>query len=152
MIRSLITVAIMSASIATHATGGETEISFAKLPENVQKTAQSLAGKGQITKATKESGDAGGTIYEVAYTIGHTKYEAEISPKGKLIVVDEQIDLSNAPKAVRGVIEEKTAGGKIIKIEKATQGKELFYEAEFTKDGKEHEVKVAPDGKILAAE
>lgn len=150
--KSLFAIAIIGAAIVAPVRAEETEIPFDKLPENVQKTAQGLVGKGKITKATKESGDRGGTIYEVAYTVGRTKYEAEISPKGEIVVVDEQVAISQVPKPVRGVIEEKTAGGKIIKIEKAKQGKEVYYEAEFTKDGKEHEVKVAPDGKILKTE
>lgn len=150
--KSLFAIAIIGAAIVVPAQAEETDIPFDKLPEGVQKTAQGLAGKGKITKATKESGDRGGTIYEVAYTVGRTKYEAEISPKGQVVVVDEQIALSQVPKPARGVIEEKTAGGKIIKIEKAKEGREVYYEAEFTKNGKEREVKVAPDGKILKTE
>ena len=49
-------------------------------------------------------------------------------------------------------IEEQTAGGKIKKVEKATEGKKVYYEAEFIKGGKEHEVKIAPDGKIIAVD
>jgi uncharacterized membrane protein YkoI len=150
--KALTTAMTVIGAFAIQALGAETEVPFAKLPGSVQKATTELVGKGKIVKTTSEPGDHGGTIYEVAYTIGRTKYEAEISPKGKVLVVDQQISLSQAPKPVRKAIEDNTAGGKILKIEKATEGKKVFYEAEFTKGGGEHEVKVAPDGKILARE
>src|SRR4051794_7407121 len=90
----------------------EEELPLTKLPPNVQEAIKTLVGKGQITKTVKEKGDAGGTIYEVSYTLNNRKYEAEISPEAKVLVVDQQITIGEAPKAVQKVIEEKTAGGK----------------------------------------
>jgi uncharacterized membrane protein YkoI len=143
---------IISLALATATRAGEVEIPIEKLPEAIQKTMRETVGKGTIAKTVKETEKDGSVIYEVAYTVGTRKFEAEVSPKGKLLVIDEQIELSEAPDAVQKAIKDKTAGGKITKVEKATKGKEVFYEAEFVKDGKEHEVKVAPSGKVLAVE
>jgi hypothetical protein len=130
----------------------EVERPMADLPTAVQATIKSTAGKGTITKTVRETEKDGSVLYEVAYTIGGRKYEAEVSPAGKLLVVDEQIELKEAPKAVQNTIVKHVADGKIIKIEKASKGREVFYETEFTRGDKEHEVKVAPDGKLLASE
>jgi hypothetical protein len=137
--------------LANSAVGHAAEVAtpLEKLPPAVQKTIRQTAAKGTITKTVKETEKDGTVLYEVAYTVGSKKFEAEVSPAGKLLVVDEQIALSAAPAAVQKVIKEKTAGGKIIKIEKATEGKTVFYEAEYTKGGKKHEVQVDPGGKIL---
>jgi hypothetical protein len=144
--------AVIALAFAAVLHAAETDTPIGKLPEPVQKAMRELVGKGKITKTVKETEKDGTVLYEVSYLVGKKKFEAEVSPEGKVLVVDEEIQLSEAPEAVRKVIEEKTAGGKIRKIEKAVKGKEVFYEAEFTKGGEKHEVKVAPGGKVLAEE
>jgi hypothetical protein len=131
----------------------ETKVSLEAVPGPVRTAIEKLVGKGAIRKTVREPGDHGGMIYEVSYTQNGRKYEAEISPKGDVLVVDEEIALSDAPKAVRTTVERQTAGGKVTKVEKATEGKKVFYEVEFRKGGSaEHELQVAPDGKVLKVE
>jgi uncharacterized membrane protein YkoI len=130
----------------------EVDTPIQNLPQGVQKAIRTTVGAGTISKTVKETEKDGTVLYEVAYTVGKTKFEAEVSPQGKLLVVDEQIELGQAPKPVQKTISKHTAGAQIKKIEKATKGNELFYETEFLKDGKEHEIKVAPDGKVIALE
>jgi hypothetical protein len=144
--------AVFTLAVAGVLRAGEAATPFEKLPGPVQKAMRELVGKGKITKTVKETEKDGTVLYEVSYLVGKRKFEAEVSPEGKLLVVDEEIQLSEAPAAVQKTIGEKTAGGKIRKIEKAVKGKEVFYEAEFIKGFKEHEVKVAPGGKVLAEE
>lgn len=147
----------MKALVLLLATGAvalaaETEIPVSKLPAPVRSAIQKLVGTGTVRKTVQEPGDKGGTIYEVAYTLDGRKYEAEISPAGKVLVVDREVALSEVPAPVRKTIEESTVGGKVTKVERAEEGRETYFEAEFRRAGKEHEVKVAPDGKVLKLE
>ena len=140
---------IAAAACCAPAFADEVDTAMKNLPPAVQKAMQELVGKGKISKTVKETEPGRDVIYEVSYSVGKTLFEAEISEKGKVIVVDEQISLEQAPAPVRATIEEQTKGAKIIKIEKATEGKKVFYECEFKKGGKELEVKVAPSGKLI---
>ena len=141
-------------ALALGLTGCATEerVAVSKLPPAVQTTVKQVVGSGTIKSTSREAEKDGRVLYEVAYVAGGRSFEAEISPEGKLLVVDEAIALAAAPDAVQKTILAQIAGGRIIKFEKATQGTEVFYEAEFKKGGKTHEVKVAPDGKVLAVE
>jgi hypothetical protein len=66
---------------------------------------------------------------------------------------DVKVKLEACPTAVQKAIKDKAAGGKIGKVEKATEDKATVYEAEIkTKDGKETEVSVTPQGKLVATE
>ncbi|GEM_PF-1052461 len=130
----------------------EQDMALDKLPAPVQKTIKELVGKGKITNTSRETDKGDAVIYEVAYVMDGKNFEAEISGDGKVIVVDEQIEMNDAPEPVQKTFKEKIGDGEIVKIEKATEGKEIYYEVEFKKDGKEHEVKVSPDGKVMAEE
>ncbi|MEP6685792.1 MAG: PepSY-like domain-containing protein [Verrucomicrobiota bacterium] len=148
----LLSTLMLASAIALPVLAGETDLPFEKLPAKVQKTMKRLVGPDKITKTTKETEKDGRILYEVAYRDGEKKFEAEVSPEGELLVVDEELTLATTPAGVRKAIKEVTAGGKIGKIEKATKGKEVYYEAEFKKGGDDHEVKVAPNGKIISTE
>lgn len=130
----------------------ETDLPFAKLPAPVQSAMKKLVGQFRMTKTTRETEKDGRVIYEVAYENAGKKFEAEVSAEGKLMVIDEELTLSAAPAAVRKTIELATAGGKVNKVEKATEGRKTYYEAEFRKGNDKHEVKVAPDGKVISTE
>ena len=129
--------------------GCETQVAVAELPAAVQGTARQVVGDGQITEAIRERGDDGGEIYEISYFSGGANFDAEISPDGRLLVVDEQISLSAAPEGVRAAIEKLTSGGRIFTIEKATQGDLVFYEVGYRRGLRERELRFASDGSIL---
>jgi hypothetical protein len=65
---------------------------------------------------------------------------------------EEKVSFDQLPKAVQETIQKETAGGEIEEIEKETKEGTVVYEAEFTKDGKEFELTVAEDGKVLSLE
>jgi len=71
----------------------------------------------------------------------------------KLQAKDEKVKLGDCPPAVQKALEEKAAGGEIKKVEKASEENGTVYEAEIkTKDGKEIEVTVTPEGKPVNTE
>jgi uncharacterized membrane protein YkoI len=150
--KSLTILALLTLAANASARAADTELPLNKMPENVQKGVHEAVGSGKITKTVKETEKDGSVIYEVAYTVGDKKFEAEISPDGKIKVIDEEITLTQAPEAAQKTMKEQTAGGSITKIEKCTKGEEVSFEAEFTKSGTKHEVKVAPDGKVIDKE
>ncbi len=65
---------------------------------------------------------------------------------------EEQVALDQVPAAVKATILKEAAGGEIKEIEIETEGGQTFYEAEFVRDGKTIEIKVAPDGTLLEKE
>ena len=64
----------------------------------------------------------------------------------------ESVDLKSLPAAVQKTIQEKAAGGEIVKIEKHEENGEWIYEATIRKGNKEWEFEVDAKGKILKSE
>jgi uncharacterized membrane protein YkoI len=65
---------------------------------------------------------------------------------------ERKITLDQAPSRVKATILKAAGKSKIAEIEEITRGKDKFYEAAWIQDGKEIEVKVAPDGTLLGKE
>ena len=65
---------------------------------------------------------------------------------------EQKVTLDQTPSAVQETIKRETAGGSIQEIEKETEDGKTVFEAEFNKDGKEFELTVAEDGKVLGVE
>jgi uncharacterized membrane protein YkoI len=61
----------------------------------------------------------------------------------------QKLSLEQVPAPVRATAERETKGGHIKEIEQDHEGGQLIYEVEFTLDGKEYELDIAPDGKLL---
>jgi uncharacterized membrane protein YkoI len=66
---------------------------------------------------------------------------------------DEQpVTLDQVPAVVKATILREVADGEIKEIEVETERGKTFYEAEFVRNGKTIEIKVAPDGTLLEKE
>jgi uncharacterized membrane protein YkoI len=65
---------------------------------------------------------------------------------------EETVTLEQVPAAVKATILKESAGGEIKEIEVETERGKTFYEAEFVRNGKTIEIKVAPDGTLLETE
>jgi len=65
---------------------------------------------------------------------------------------EEEISLAECPAPVKATLTKEAKGGTIKEIEKEVEDGKTLYEAEIVIDGKEYEVKVAPDGKLLSKE
>ena len=59
------------------------------------------------------------------------------------------LTIEQLPAPVRATVEQETKGGKITDIEQDHERGKVIYEVEFTLDGKEYELDVAEDGKLL---
>lgn len=62
---------------------------------------------------------------------------------------EEEVSIDQVPAAVKATILKEAAGAKITEIERETKDGKTIYEAEFLQDGKEIELKIAPDGTLL---
>jgi len=116
------------------------------LPAPVQKTVQETLKGGEIKNISKEV-EKGVTQYEVESLLGGKHRDFNVDAKGKLIVVEEEVDLASIPAPAKATIEKKAAGGKLGMVESVTKDGVVIYEAAFTtKAGKKGSVLVKADG------
>ena len=117
------------------------------LPAAVQKTVQDTLKGAEIKNISKEV-EKGVTQYEVETMLNGKHRDFNVDAKGKLVVVEEEVDMAGIPAAAKTAIEKKVAGGKLGMVETFTKtGQPTMYEAAYTgKDGKKHAVLVKPDG------
>jgi hypothetical protein len=117
------------------------------LPAAVQKTVQDTLKGGEIKNISKEV-EKGVTQYEVETMLGGKHRDFNVDAKGKLVVVEEEVDIAGIPAAARTAIEKKVAGGKLGTVESVNKGDGVtLYEASYTsKTGKKGAVLVKADG------
>ena len=65
---------------------------------------------------------------------------------------EEEVTLDQVPAAVKATILKEAAGAKVTEIERETKNGTTVYEAEFVLNGREIEIKIAPDGTLLGRE
>lgn len=63
-----------------------------------------------------------------------------------------KVTLKEVPDAVRATILREAGDAKVTEIERETKNGKTTYEAEFVQNGKEIEIKIAPDGTLLGRE
>jgi hypothetical protein len=117
------------------------------LPAAVQKTVQDTLKGAEIKNISKEV-EKGVTQYEVETMLNGKHRDFNVDAKGKLIVVEEEVDIAGIPAAARTAIQKKAAGGKLGMVESVSKGDGVtLYEAAYTtKAGKKSAVLVKADG------
>jgi len=131
----------------TCARASEKRVKLADLPPAVQKTVKEQS-KGATIRGYLQAVENGKTTYEVAMTVhGHGK-DVSMDATGAVVEVEEEVPLASIPVAAKQAIEKGAAGGKVLKVEAASNGSgpAQAYEAQVLKDGKRSEVRVSPDG------
>jgi hypothetical protein len=117
------------------------------LPAAAQKTVQDTLKGGEIKNISKEV-EKGVTQYEVESMLNGKHRDFNVDAKGKLLVVEQEVDIAAIPAAAKAAIEKKVAGGKLGMVESVDKGDgNMLYEAAFTsKAGKKGSVLVKADG------
>ena len=117
------------------------------LPAAVQKTVQDTLKGGEIKNISKEV-EKGVTQYEVETILKGKHRDFNVDAKGKLVVVEEEVDIAGIPAAAKAAIEKKVAGGKLGMVETVTKSDGItLYEAAYTsKAGKKGAILVKADG------
>lgn len=147
----------------------EVKVNFADTPAAVQKALREAAPDAKIDQVEKET-ENGRAVYEAEVVIDGKKYEVEVDEDGKVLGKEPadaedkedaddgegsevEVKLADVPAAVRKTLQEQAKGATIDTVEKqiGKDGK-TTYEADVVIGGKEHEVKVAEDGKLISNE
>jgi len=154
----------------------EKRVTLDQVPAAVKATILKEAKGAKIKELEKEV-KKGKVVYEAEFIADGKEIEIKVAPDGKLLereVEDEEhrekegrheddddddddddgerevkVTLDQVPAAVKAAILKAAGGAKIKEIEKEVKKGKVVYEAEFVADGKEIEIKVAPDGKLL---
>lgn len=130
----------------------EKPVPRAELPPAVQKTADEQSKGATIKRFVKDNED-GQLEYEMEMVVnGHSK-DVSIAPDGRLLEVEEQVELGQLPTSVQEGLKSKAGRGTITKIESITKrGNIVAYEAQVRTNGRHSEIQVGPDGKPLSHE
>ncbi|HET9401372.1 MAG TPA: hypothetical protein VFO34_10505 [Candidatus Acidoferrales bacterium] len=136
--------------IATSVTMAETPVKMADLPPAVQNTVKQQMAGATLRGLSKET-EHGKTTYEAELIVNGTHKDVTIDADGKIIEVEEEVQLASIPEAARNAIQAAAGkSGKVLKVESVTEGDKLVaYEAQIQKtpNGKRSEVRVDAAGK-----
>lgn len=129
----------------------EEKTTLEKIPAKAAEAIKHHAAGNPITGVSKETEDKQ-TVYEGAIQTKHGIREVSVDAEGKLVSDEQTIQLSEAPGKVQAAVNEKTAGGKLEKLEKVQEKGETTYEALVTTKEGRAELVFAADGKLLKTE
>jgi len=128
---------------------GETPIAKKDVPAPVIAAFAKAYPKATIKGYAKEL-EKGQTAYEVESMEGKIHRDVLFAPDGKLLIVEESIDMQDVPEAVRLALDSKFPKAKVQLAEKVTEGTSVAYEFKATTaEGKKVEVKFDAKGKEL---
>lgn len=124
----------------------ESKLRLEQLPPAVQASVKEQTKNATLVGLSKET-EKGKTMYEVETKVDGRSRDLVLDTTGKVLQVEEEVDLSTIPAPAKDAIEKKAAGGTIRKVEKLTAGSTVSYEAALTsKSGKKSEFGVNADG------
>lgn len=121
-------------------------VDFSKLPAAVRSTIEAETKSATVKGVSKET-EKGKTQYEVETTMNGKSRDFVVDPSGKLLEVEEGIDLAAAPAPVQEALKAK---GKVLKIESVQRGGTTTYEAQVQgKSGKKSSLALDAQGKPI---
>jgi len=146
----------------------EEQVSTDKIPSATLRAARKAAGKDAELAFEKKTM----ILYEVKFRKANRRHELLLTPDGRRVEEevekaksgrhdegdddnedeDKGVSINDVPRAVRTTILEHAKGGKINEVERENENGKVIYEAEVIIDGKEVDLKVAPNGKLLGKE
>jgi uncharacterized membrane protein YkoI len=141
-------VTLFVATVVAPMSGTESKLKLAELPHAVQAAAKQQAKTSAIVGFSKEF-ENGQTLYEIETRVGGKSRDLLVDKTGRIIEIEQEIDLSTIPEAARAAIQQRSAGGRVTKTESVTHGAQVSYEATVkTKAGKTQEIAVNADGTV----
>ncbi len=124
----------------------EQQIRRKGVPEPVLAAFEKANPNATIKGFSKEKDDAGRTLYEVECVEGKTKRDVTYLADGTLVSIEEIVEASEVPVAVRTAVDTKFPGGKILKAEKIIQGDVVTYEFQVRHNGRKTEIVFDAEG------
>ena len=138
-----------------------------ELPPAAAEAIKAAFPKAKIEEVKVEQ-EEGVTLYEVELEQDDVEMEVEVAPDGTLVEIETEIAQKDVPEAALQAIQAADADAKIDEVQKIEIRAEIkkaegdqpaqlvkldkakiVYEAELKKDGKEGEITVAADGKVV---
>ncbi len=151
----------MLVAVAASVRAEEESIKPSDLPKAVVSAVKAKFPKGEITKAAKEE-DHGKTIYEAIVTVEGKTIDVAVSAKGKILEIEQPVEVAKLPEAVASALKAKYPEAKIKKAEHVVKfedegddddEEEKFFEVVLASEGKAaFEVKISAKGKVLKGE
>ncbi len=135
----------------------EEKVPLDKVPKAVLDAVKAKFPDAKLVSAEKETED-GKTVYEIAIKNKGQSIEVTLTPDGKIVEIEKQIEAKDMPKAVTEALAAKYPKATYKMIEeviKVKDGKEKleYYEVLLvTAEKKKLEVSVTPDGKVTKEE
>lgn len=129
----------------------EEDMPLSEVPEAARKVINTQAAGGKVV-STEKAFENGKTSYEAVVEKGGKRSEVSVTADGKIVGSEEDIALSEVPEAARKTINSQAAGGKILSTKKVLEDGKTNFEAVIEKGGKQKEITVAPDGKVVDTE
>jgi len=130
----------------------EQPVKMNELPAAVKKTVLEVSKGLKLRGLTREV-EEGKTFYEAELDVNGRTRDVIMDESGAIVLIEEEVELSSVPAAVRAAIEKWAEGGKILLVETLTRNNQIeAYEAHVQKNGKETELKVDPEGKPIVEE
>jgi hypothetical protein len=129
-IQTLVQVAVLASLIlglSASSLTQERRIACKNVPAAVLAAFTEAYPKAVIKGCSKEM-DKGQTVYEIVSVEGKTRRDIIYSADGKLILVEESLDVSEMPPPVKAALDKKFPGAKILRSEKVTKGTVVGYE------------------------
>lgn len=144
---------MLAALIATGtAAAQERKITRRELPPAVERAVAAQSQGATICGFSEEKED-GRTYYEMELRVNGRTRDVTMDSSGAVVMVEEEVELSSLSAVVQAGLKAAAGAGTITLIESVTrEGRLVFYEGHVVTDGKESEIKVGPDGKLLPPE
>lgn len=129
----------------------EVKITMDKVPVAVQQAVKAYATDAEI-KGIEESAVDGTKVIEFDIEKNGKASEIAFRPNGKLFRTEEEVALTDCPRAVHKTIAEISKGAKAGKLEKVVQEGNTSYEITMEQKGEKTEYTISPAGKVTDKE
>jgi uncharacterized membrane protein YkoI len=138
----------------------EEQVGNTQVPVAVMRMARKAAGRDAQLAFEKKTM----ILYEAKFRKGSSRHELLLSPDGRCVEQEVEkgkrcgdkdkkgLSIDEIPKVVRATILRHARGGEIKEIELEDEGGKIIYEAEVIIGGREVDLKVAPNGRLLSKE
>lgn len=122
------------------------KITMKNLPAAVKATVEAESKNATLKGVSKEV-EKGKTQYEVETIVNGRTRDLLVDPAGKVLEVEEQLDLDAAPAPVKAALQ---TTGKLLRLETVTKGSAVTYDARVqAKSGKKSEISLDASGKAI---
>ena len=137
------------AGLAGIGIASEKKVELKDLPAAAQKTILAETSGAKIKDIIEET-QKSQTIYEVETVLdGGKTRDFDVDKAGKVLEVELEVELDSIPASAKAAIQKTVGNGKITKVETISKKGKTDYEAAYMLDGKEREVLVKADGKLI---